>query len=134
MKRATLAFALVLLLLSAATVTVGAQQQPKSYVRSVSIMKVLSHSMGYKLLYLKSSMEVGELYIPYDWFKAGGKAEVVFGGDRAYPYFSVFYKDGEFSFIRLYLKDNIKDVSWGRLVPREGDSAKFDVDELAIEY
>jgi len=132
MKRATLLLALVFALVT--VLAVEAQEQPASYVRSVSIMKVLSHTMGYKVLYLKSSMEIGELYLPFTWFKAGGKAEAVFGGDRSYPYFSVFYKDGKFSFIRLYLRENIQDLSWGRLVPREGLEAKFDVDDLTIEY
>jgi hypothetical protein len=132
MKRATLLLALILFL--AAIFAAQAQEEPKSSVKSVSILKVLSHTMGYKVLYLKSSMEVGEIYIPYEWFKAAGKAEVVFGGDRSYPYFSVFYKDGAFSFIRLYLRDNVKDISWGRLAPQEGDRAKFDVDELALDF
>lgn len=128
MKRATVLLALVLFLVA----IFAAQAQ--TYVKSVSIMKVLAHSLGYKVLYVKSSMEVGEFYVPYDWFKAAGKAEVVFGGDSSFPYFSVFFKDGEFSFIRLYLKQNIRDVSWGRLPSREGDSAKFDVDELVLEF
>jgi len=132
MKRATLLLALVFILIT--ILAASAQEQPTSYVKSVSIMKVLSHSMGYKVLYVKGSMEIGELYVPYEWFTAGGKAEVVFGGDRAYPYFSVFYKDGAFSFIRLYLKDNIQDLSWGRLTPHENDRAKFDVDELPLEF
>ena len=130
MKRATLCLALLFVLATA----LAAQEQPAGYVRSVSIMKVLSHTMGYKVLYLKSSMEIGELYLPFTWFKAGGKAEVVFGGDRSYPYFSVFYREGKFSFIRLYLQESIQHLSWGRLIPREGDEAKFDVDDLTLEY
>jgi hypothetical protein len=132
MKRATLLLALVLFL--AAIFAAQAQDESNTYVKSVSIMKVLAHTLGYKILYLKSSLEVGEIYVPYTWFTAAGKAEVVFGGDRSYPYFSVFYKDGRFNFIRLYLKDNIQDVSWGRLAFQEGDKAKFDVDELVLDY
>jgi hypothetical protein len=132
MKRATLLLALILFL--ATIIAAQAQEQPKSYVKTVPILKVLAHTLGYKVLYLKSSLEVGEVYIPYEWFKAAGKAEVVFGGERSYPYFSVFYKDGRYSFIRLYLKENIKDITWGRLPPQEGDSAKFDIDELVLAF
>jgi hypothetical protein len=133
MKRTVILVALVLLILTAATV--GAQEQdPKIYVKTVGIMKILNHSLGYKILYLKSSMEVGEFYVPHSWFKAGGKAELVLGSGPAYPYFSIFYKDGVFDHIKIYAADNIQHLSWGRLKPQVGDSAKFDVETLDLEF
>jgi hypothetical protein len=133
MKRATLV--LVLVFLVGGIMAVSAQEQePKIYVKTVPIMSILNHALGYKVLYLKSSMDVGEFYVPHTWFKAGGKAELVLGTSRAYPYFSVYYRDGKFDHIKLYAHENIGHLSWGRLKRQEGDSSKFDIETLDLEY
>ncbi len=131
MKRAVCVF-LLLLVLGAAF---AQEQDTKVYVKSVPILKILTSSAGYKVLYVKSDMQVGELYLPLSWFgKAGGQAEIVFGKDPSYPYFSVFYKDGKFDFIRLYVLDNVGDISWGILKRSEEEFNRFKVDTLKIEY
>jgi hypothetical protein len=115
--------------------TVSAQEQdPKLYVKTVGIMKILNHALGYKVLYLKSRMEVGEFYVPPSWFKAGGQAELVLGNGPAFPYFSVFYRDGEFDHIKIYAAENIGHLSWGRLKRQVGDSSKFEVETLDLEF
>ncbi len=125
----------ILLLLFALSAAFGQEQDAKVYVKTVPILKIFTSSAGYKVLYLKSDMQVGEIYLPLSWFgKAGGQAEMVFGKDPAYPYFSVFYKDGKFDFIRLYVIDDIKDLSWGILKKTEGELNRFKVDTLQIEY
>jgi hypothetical protein len=133
MKRAV-RLLLVLLVLGVAA-AFGQEQQSNIYVKTVPILKILSSSEGYKVLYLKSDMQVGEFYLPHPWFgKAGGKAEIVFGRDPTYPYFSVFYRDGKFDFIRLYVVDDVKDLTWGILKKSEEELARFKVDTLQIEY
>jgi len=125
----------VLLLLLALGAAFGQEQDAKVYVKTVPILKILSSSEGYKVLYVKSNMQVGEIYLPLSWFgKAGGQAEIVFGKDPSYPYFSVFYKDGKFDFIRLYVIDDVKDLSWGILKRTEEELNRFKVDTLQIEY
>jgi hypothetical protein len=130
MKRAIACVLLLMLALAA-----FGQEQPKVYVKSVPILKIFSHPEGYKVLYMKSDMKVGEFYIPHGWLsKAGGKAEMVFGRDPSYPYFSVFYRDGKFDYVRLYVIDDVKDLSWGILRKTEASNAAFGVDTLQIEY
>ena len=133
MKRTVMLVALVLLIVGVFTVS-AQEQDPKLYVKTVSIMKILNHALGYKVLYLKSSMEVGEFYVPHSWFKAGGKAELVLGNGPAFPYFSVFYRDGEFSHVKLYAHENIGHLSWGRLKRQAGDSSKFEIETLDLEF
>lgn len=132
MKKVSLCvLALLLLALSA----FAQQQQAKVYFQSVPILKILSHPEGYKVLYMKANMKVGEFYVPHKWIgKAGGKAEIVFGRDPTYPYFTVFYKDGKFDFVRLYVVDDVKDLSWGILRKTEANNAAFNVDTLQIEF
>ena len=133
MKRKIVLVVLISLLLGVSAVS-AQDQDPKIYVKTVSIMKILNHSLGYKVLYLKSSMDVGEFYVPHSWFKAGGKAELVMGYTLAFPYFSVFYRDGKFDHIKLYAHDNIQHLSWGRLKTQAGDSSKFEVETLDLEF
>ena len=133
MKRTIVLVVLITLLLGVFAVS-AQDQDPKIYVKTVSIMKILNHSLGYKVLYLKSSMDVGEFYVPHSWFKAGGKADLVMGNTRAFPYFSMFYRDGKFDHIKLYAHDNIQHLSWGRLKTQAGDSSKFEVETLDLEF
>ena len=133
MKRTVMLVALVLLILGVFTVN-AQEQDPKLYVKTVSIMKILNHALGYKVLYLKSSMEVGEFYVPHSWFKAGGKAELILGNGPAFPYFSVFYRDGEFDHIKIYAAEHIGHLSWGRLKRQVGDSSKFEIETLDLEF
>ena len=111
------------------------QELPNVYVVTVPILKILSHSEGYKVLYMRSDMQVDELYIPHRWLsKSGGKAEIVFGREPSYPYFSAFYRDGKFDFIRLYVFDDVKDLTWGILRKTEASNAAFGGETLEIKY
>jgi len=133
MKRTVLLVALVFLVLGVFAAN-AQEQDPKLYVKTVSIMKILNHALGYKVLYLKSNMDVGEFYVPHSWFKAGDKAELVLGNGPAFPYFSVFYRDGKFDHIKIYAAENIRHLSWGRLKRQVGDSSKFEVETLDLEF
>ena len=111
------------------------QEMPDVYVVTVPILKILSHPEGYKVLYMRSDMQVDELYIPHRWLsKSGGKAEIVFGKEPSYPYFSAFYRDGKFDFIRLYVIDDVKDLTWGILRKTEASNAAFGGETLEIKY
>ena len=111
------------------------QELPNVYVVTVPILKILSHPDGYKVLYMRSDMQVDELYVPHRWLsKTGGKAEIVFGKEPSYPYFSAFYREGKFDFIRLYVIDDVKDLTWGILRKTEASNAAFGGETLDIKY
>jgi hypothetical protein len=131
MKRAIACF----LLLTLGILAFG-QEQPRVYVVSAPILKILSHPEGYKVLYLRNSdLKVDEFYIPHRWLaKSGGKAEMVFGRDPSYPYFSLFYRDGKFDFIRLYVMEDVKDLTWGILKKTEASNAAFGGETLDIKF
>jgi hypothetical protein len=127
--------AIACLLLLTLGILAFAQETPDMYVVSVPIVKILSHPEGYKVLYMRADMQVDQLYIPHGWLnKSGGKAELVMGSDPSYPYFSVFYRDGKFDFIRLYVMENVNDVTWGILRKTEASNAAFNVETLDIKY
>jgi hypothetical protein len=128
MKRAT--FVLVLI----AFVTLGlAAADSVFYPVRVDVVKVFSHAEGFKVIYRKGTADVGATFIPSRWFVPGGKAELVRGNDTSFPYMSIFYKDGKFDHLRLYVLSDQRDLTWGVLPPEEG-AGKFGADDLKIDY
>ena len=108
------------------------------YVKTLPIVKIYDHSMGYRVVYMKSNFELTAFYIPKEWFAATAetgeapKAELVAGKDSAYPYFSVFWKGADFDHIRIYIQSNLSDPSWGDLDPNVDISEKFNVETLKL--
>jgi hypothetical protein len=124
--------AIVLALLVIAAVGLAAETSAYYPVR-VDVIKVYTHGDGFLVIHRKGSADVGQCYIPAKWFTSGGKAELVRGNDPSFPYMSVFYKDGKFSHLRLYVKADSHDSMWGVLSPEDGKD-KFNSDDLVIEY
>ncbi len=124
--------AIVLAILVVAAACLAAEASAFYPVR-VDVVKVYTHGDGVLVIYRKGSADIGQCYIPARWFISGGKAEQVRGNDASFPYMSVFYKDGKFSHLRLYVKADSHDPMWGVLPPEDG-KGKFDSDEFSIEY
>ena len=116
----------------------SAQQsaERKAYSKTVAIAKVYPHSLGYRILYFRSDMQYGEMYVPGSWFKFGaaGKVAVVWGSTAEFPYFTIYYLDGKFDRIVLYLHSNMKDPTWGTLPAGIDLSAQFDVQEPPRDF
>jgi hypothetical protein len=128
MKRAIIILALVAIVACALAADTSAY-----YPVRIDVVKVYSHADGYLVVYRKGSSDVGQLYLPARWFISGGKAELVRGNDPSYPYMSVFYKDGKFDHLRLYVLADHNDLTWGILSPSEG-AGKFGSDDFKIEF
>jgi hypothetical protein len=128
MKRA----ALVLILIAFVTMGLAAADSAFYPVR-VDVVKVLSHGDGFKVVYRKGTADVGALYLPVRWFVPGGKAELVRANDPSFPYMTLFYKDGKFDHLRLYVLTDQRDLMWGVLPPSEG-AGKFGSDDFKIEF
>jgi hypothetical protein len=103
------------------------------YPVRVDVVKVYSHADGFRVLYRKGSVDVTDVYLPMKWFVPGGKAELVRADDPSYPYMTVFYKEGKFDHLRLYVKENSRDETWGILDPSAG-VGKFDIDDLKLQF
>jgi hypothetical protein len=108
------------------------------YVKTLPIIKVYDHSLGYRVVYMKNNFDLTAIYIPKGWFGNASstgeapKAELVAGKDSTYPYFSVFWKAGKFDHIRLYLQNDLNDPSWGDLDPLVDISEKFNVETIEL--
>jgi hypothetical protein len=131
-----LLFSLILLTIGMFQVSAQNGAAPSNlYVKTVLVSKVYSHNLGYRLLFLKSDLSIGEVFIPMAWFDQGsGKGELVLGIDRSYPYLSVFYVDGQFSHVRLYLYSDTRHPSYGFLSQPERFDGSFGIDTLDISF
>ena len=110
-------------------------EESEYFVKTVPVSKVYSHILGYRVLYLKSDLNFGEFYVPIKWFtEAGSKGELIWGAGPEFPFFSIFYKNGEFYHIRLYLKRNLNDRTWGILRHKPGMEERFNIETLDLEF
>jgi hypothetical protein len=128
MKRIALLVVLVAFLACALAAETSAY-----YPVRLDVVKVYSHAEGFRVVYRKGSADVAAVYLPARWFVSGGKAELVRGHDPSFPYMSVFYKDGKFDHLRLYVLADQRDQTWGILSPSEG-AGKFDSEDLKLEF
>jgi hypothetical protein len=131
MKRAIVLFVLVAFV--ALGLAAESSVQSSFYPVRIDVLKVYSHGDGFKVLYRKGSSDVGVVYIPARWFVPGGKAELVRANDPSFPYMTIFYKDGKFDHLRLYVLTDTKDDTWGVLSPAEG-TGKFGSDDFKIDF
>ena len=104
------------------------------YARSFYIQRMFPHRNGYRILYMNDTGRVHELYAPLEWFgRAQGNppiAEMRHGRNPAYPYMEVFWRDGQFSHMKIFAREDYSHESWGTWldVPDNVDEL-FDVDE-----
>ena len=103
------------------------------YPFRLDVIRVFSHALGYRVVCRKGASGFAEFYIPAEWFKSGGKASLVVSDDPAFPSMTIFYKDGAFSHVRLYVRESRKDSTWGMLTD-DGAAEKFKVTELKVAF
>ncbi|HUW39655.1 MAG TPA: hypothetical protein VMV90_01490 [Rectinemataceae bacterium] len=137
MKR-TVIVILLLAILAAGLVADTSEYYP---VR-LDVVKVYAHAEGYRVVYRKGYGDFADFYVPVGWFDstidANGKlqpakAELVRGDDPSYPYAVVYYKNGVFDHVILFVKRDPFDPSWGMLSPAEG-AGKFKDEPLKLEF
>ena len=106
MKKAVVLLSAGLFLLASFFAFSQQQANPKdAYVKTVHIVKIWVSSLGYKVTFVNSYQQLQDIYVPITWFNNGptSKAELVWGNSTAYPYFSIFWVDGSFDHITLYV-------------------------------
>jgi len=129
----------LLALLVFATFVVGlalANESPM-YAKAVPIQKITAHEKGYRVTYFTGHGDLKTIYVPLEWFYQAGdyktaegyvKAEMYRGNGPSYPYMEIFWKDGKFHHLRLFVRASYADSSWGVVKDGEGPGlgAKFD--------
>ncbi|WP_455383281.1 hypothetical protein [Salinispira pacifica] len=147
MRRQVMFASFVLLILGAASVWAQSSQPPagqatqsdvKYYAKTIYINKVYATTYGYIVAYADSQQKYQEIYLPVSWFNTGGgKGEIFYGSGKNFPYMNIFWRDGKFDHIALFLFQSHDDPSWGMVKTSDqaGLEAKFkNVDTLNLKY
>ncbi len=102
------------------------QGAPSYFAKTYLIYKIYPHKEGYKVVYMQRGFDTKTIYIPVNWFYgAGSKAEILYGQDSSLPYMQVYWENGEFSHVRLFVNSDISDKSWGSLQNPENLDGTF---------
>jgi len=133
---------LSLIILATVTYTAWSESvESEYYVKTVPIFKIYHHNEGFRVVYETQSLELKDTFIPYSWFKnpqlpeeGSWKAEVVYGDVPDYPYFNVYWKNGQFSHIRLFLRNKRTHPSWGTLKDPNRYDDSFNIEAPVLEF
>ncbi|MCL2440661.1 MAG: hypothetical protein FWD14_02885 [Treponema sp.] len=111
--------------------------QDRIYYINVPVERIFPTSSGYVIQYRSSSSVLATIGIPVEWFTdAGGSAEMVrLPAASDWPTMSVFYRNGEFSHVRLYVHRVKGHRTWGT-IPQGTDVSRFftDKESFKIEH
>ncbi|MCL2802056.1 MAG: hypothetical protein FWD28_09895 [Treponema sp.] len=114
----------------------NSENQDRMYYINVPVERIFPTSTGYIIQY-RSSTILSTVGIPNEWFSdSAGSAEIIrlpTGAD--WPTMSVFYRNGEFSHVRLYVHRVKSHWTWGS-IPQGTDVSRFftDRDSFKINY
>ena len=84
---------------------------------NVSLERIWPHRLGYVVQYRLPGNRVARTYIPIEWFTSGDpRGELVtLRPGNSWPSMSVFFRDGEFSHVRLNIHRSPSHQSWGNI-------------------
>ena len=104
---------------------------------NVPIEKIYVHRLGFIVIYRRGAHQFARTFIPEYWFsETAGRGEMIgLGSGREWPSMSVFYRDGEFSHVRLRVRRNRGHETW-RAVPLNVNIDEFfqGVEEIRLEF
>ncbi|MCL2382404.1 MAG: hypothetical protein FWC64_12600 [Treponema sp.] len=119
-------------------------QQPAHVIReseysyfTVHIERIYVHRLGFVVFYRRGAHHFAHTFIPEEWFtEAGGRGELIrMRSGTAWPTMTVFYRNGEFSHVRLRVRRNRMHQTWG-VVPFTTNLDEFfqGIEEIRLEF
>jgi hypothetical protein len=107
------------------------------YYINVDIETIYPYHLGYLIIYRKGVNGIGRVYIPLEWFNdAAGKAKLVnLGPGPTWPHLTIYYKNGEFSHCRIFVRRETNHVTWGNVPLNVNLDDKFQgIETLELEF
>jgi hypothetical protein len=137
-------FALILTALPVAAQDADSGSSPQKYTNEseyypvfVQVEKIYNYSKGYIVSYRKGPFQMANAYLPIEWFRGtSGKGHIVRQGSaNTWPRLVVYYKNGEFSHLRLYVHRDRNHETWGvARASAELDSKFENVEDIKLEF
>ncbi|MDR2478828.1 MAG: hypothetical protein LBD48_05885, partial [Treponema sp.] len=96
---------------------ISPEKSSEYFYENITLEKVYPSRLGYILQYRKGLNGIGRVYVPNEWFTAAAsKAELItLPPGKNWPSMTVFYKEGEFSHLRLYVHRWKGHNTWGNV-------------------
>ena len=115
---------------------IPAEQESDFYYVNVTLEKIFPYRKGYVVQYRKGINQIGRAYLPSEWFtNAAAKGEIInLPKGKEWPSLTIYYKDGEFSHVRLYVHPHQGHQTWGYIPQNVNIDDRFDVETVQIEY
>ncbi|MDR1929012.1 MAG: hypothetical protein LBQ44_00135 [Treponema sp.] len=107
------------------------------YCVNIPIEKVYNAKKGYVVVYRRGVNKLGTAYIPYEWFRSEIQKGILgqLGDGPTQPSLSVFYKEGKFYNVKLYVSKRASHPTWGNLSSAVNLDDRFEgVEELKIQF
>ena len=134
----------ILLSVAAGLAPLAAQQAASSssgvegsYAITVSLERVYPYRKGYVVKYTRGLGKTSDAYLPIEWFQGtGNKGDLILlGSGTDWPHMTVFYKDGQFSHVRLYVRKERGHESWGDVPLNVNIDDRFEgVEDIRLEF
>jgi hypothetical protein len=129
-----LVFAAICIVFLAVGLPVFAQNQKNDrkdseyYYVNMTLEKVYPYRKGYVIIYRKGMLQYGRAYLPAEWFTdADSKGEIiVLPRGNTWPSLTVYYRNGQFSHVRLYVHRWPNHPSWGNIPQYMNIDDQFD--------
>jgi len=107
------------------------------YYKNVALEKIYPYRNGYVIQYRRGLNRIEKAYLPLEWFtSAAGKGEIItLPKGQAWPSLTIYYKNGEFSHIRLYVHHLASHETWGTIPQNANLDSFFEgVEELKLKF
>jgi len=136
-------FAVFTVLLAAGSPVFAQNKQDKHasdseyYYKNVTLEKIYPYRNGYIVVYRRGINGMERAYLPMAWFtNSASKGEIIaLPLGKVWPSLSVYYKNGEFSHVRLYVHQSPSHQTWGTIPQNVNLDSYFEgVEELNLRY
>jgi hypothetical protein len=116
---------------------ISKENESEYFYVNVPIVRVFPYRKGYVVEYKKSPAGRGRVYLPMEWFSgAAAKGEYIsMPTGTAWPYLAIYYKSGEFSHVRLYVRRDLRHETWGNIPLNVNLDEHFEnVTDIKLEF
>jgi hypothetical protein len=113
------------------------EKKSEYYYFNIPIERIYPYRRGYVVSYQKIDRSIANIYLPIEWFTdAAGRGELItIGSGQEWPHAMVYYRAGEFSHIRLFVRRERGHESWGNVPLSVNIDERFDnVEDIKIEF
>jgi hypothetical protein len=134
MKKITLLLFVVVMMAAVPLAAQEAQETGSYFSVTIPAYKIYPHAKGYVFTYRKNSTETARLFFPREWFRrslvsneepAKGILKILDKND-VWPRIALFYRNGQFSYVKLYVRPEVTHESWGSTVSGITFDAEFE--------